>query len=264
MAIENILVLTDFTQAAATTLENAYILATANRAKLEVAHMVADKAEKHWAIKKIHAQCSELENYNLNVTVEPIAFEGSKYADIINYLEGAKPELVMMPTHGKKDIQLILGSFAMKIISATEVPFLVYQQDSPLTVFNNILVPVFANESITKESIEPVVNLAKVCNSTVRVIAPTYDTDSDLRSLEAAIIKTNQFLEEEDVAHSTHKSMSNYAKYKDVILLEAQRHSSDLIVLLSGRDAKTAKVIQPKGLHQAMITNKLHVPVLCI
>jgi hypothetical protein len=189
---------------------------------------------------------------------------GSKYADIIHFLEDAKPKLVMMPTHGKKDIQLILGSFALKIISATKVPFLVYQQDSPIRLFKNILVPVFANESIATDSIQAMINLAKVCSSTIRLIAPSYDTESDLRALEGSIISMNRLLDQENIPHSTHKSMSNYAKYKDVILLEAQRHKSDLIVLLSGRDAKTAKVIQPKGLHQAMITNKLHVPILCL
>lgn len=264
MALDKILVLTDFTEAASVTLEHAYLLAAQNNAKLEVAHMVSERVDQYSAIAKIQEQCSSLSNYDLHISMQPIAFVGNKYLDIASFLNDANPKLVLMPTHGKKDVQLILGSFAMKIIAGTGMPFLVCQKDAPTAAFKNILVPVFAHEAISTESTQALIDLAKVFDSSIRVISPTYDTDDLLRATEAAGISISKRLKEANIQFSLHKSMTNYAKYKEVIMLEAHRHEANLIVLLSGRDAKNARVIQPKGLHQAMITNKLHVPVLCL
>jgi hypothetical protein len=103
-----------------------------------------------------------------------------------------------------------------------------------------------------------------IFNSTIRFTLPAYDTDDELRSIEVAEVQLNRILKEQDIAFAVHRSMSSYDKFKEVILVEATRHKSNLIALHAGRNPKTTKVIQPKGLHQAMITNKLNIPVLCL
>ena len=95
----------------------------------EVAHQlkrVADEASK---------------KYNMIITYQLV--KGSIFTDIADFVNSKEANLVVMGTHGMKGMQKITGSWALKVIVKSKVPFIVVQ-DPPADQerYHNIVFPV--------------------------------------------------------------------------------------------------------------------------
>lgn len=163
---KKIIVPWDFSEIAECALEHAERIARTLDKNVELLH-IEEKAEKipekELALKQV-AQ----EAYNkFKVLPSVKVLHGSIFTTISNYASDTHANMVIMGTHGIKGIQKVTGSYAMKVLLGSKVPFIVVQ-DRPRSEekLSNIVFPIdFRNEN--KEKLYWAIYLGKYFNSKV-------------------------------------------------------------------------------------------------
>ena len=159
----------DFSPVSEKAVEYALFLGSHIATEIRLVHLATDKA-------KGMARVADLEKVKDNlkvpstVEVTTLVTVGDIFSDIGKIAKKEKAQLIIMGTHGMRGFQRVAGSHAMKVITSSEVPFLVVQKDTVIKEIENIIVPV----DLTKESLQIVSiagDMAKIFKSKVHVLA---------------------------------------------------------------------------------------------
>jgi nucleotide-binding universal stress UspA family protein len=162
MKLRKILLPTDFSESAEHALRQAVALALAHKAKLHIFHAVLLHAEdpKHLqtvlkgyaehveqeARELLEAKSADLGRRGLSVDLSTTR-SVSPFDAIYSEIEDAKPDLIVMGTHGRTGVgKLVLGSVAEKVVRYSPVNVLTVRKDA--TIFGEtdplkrVLVPI--------------------------------------------------------------------------------------------------------------------------
>ena len=135
------MVLTDFTEASTVAVEHCYQLASLNQAVILSLHVVQHQSDLEWAKTKTEKQFKGARNYDEAITFKAMASKSSLYKDINSLMKEHQVELSFMATHGKKGMQFVTGSDALKVIFNAETPMLVVQRETALRSYKRIVMP---------------------------------------------------------------------------------------------------------------------------
>ena len=134
----------------------------------------------HWDRKRFYLHMSVQKT--VRSTICPfllILSKGSIFSAIAEFANEKQASLVVMGTHGMKGMQKLTGSWALKVIVKSKVPFIVVQ-DPPADQerYHNIVFPVdFRNEN--KEKIKMAIFMGKYFDSKIHILVTT-TTDKNL------------------------------------------------------------------------------------
>ncbi len=257
MTNRNLLVPHDFTKAADVALQYAIALAKKLNAEVNVIHIVKESKKVNSATNKLESVVSDLGLSASDPKVTPIVRIGDIFTDISAAGKELHSSIVIMGTHGARGMQKVFGSFAIKIITSTHIPFIIVQADYKPTNLEKIIVPI----DISKESlqVEQVVSaVAKKSGAQVRVIAEDH-TDTTLKIKVAVHYKviTEQF----DAVGVNYQTDSIKKLASKEILDYTNSVNGDLIGIAYHTDS-----ILPQfdRIFQDLITNDSKIPVLII
>jgi NTP pyrophosphatase (non-canonical NTP hydrolase) len=105
---------------------------------------------------------------------------GSIFEDIGAFAAEHQAELIVMGTHGAHGWQHITGSHALKVVTSSQVPFIIVQEKAvKASGYDSIVVPMDLHKE-TKQKLSIVANLAQYFKSKVHVVTPD-ETDEFLR-----------------------------------------------------------------------------------
>ena len=135
------LVLHDFTSVGEAALNYAVNLSSNLINEIKLVHLVSDKKELTNATQKLNDIISKTVKTE-NTEITGIVKVGSIFEDIAKIVKEEKVNLIIMGTHGAKGFQKVFGSHAMKVITSSDVPFFVIQQDTKVKAVRRILVPI--------------------------------------------------------------------------------------------------------------------------
>ena len=259
MERRSILVPHDFTPVGDNALNYAIILANTIKANVDILHVVKDEKERSKASTQCETIISGLKNKPAEVKVNYHIKSGTIFTDIASGASELKSSLIIMGTHGATGMQKLFGSFAIKVITSTHVPFLVVQQKFTGTDLSRIVVPI--DESQESLQIEQVTSgLAGMTKSEIHILTEK-KIDSNLK-LKCAVhsgLISKQFKEKglKYVANVIPKvkgfstDIVNYAVKEKANLIAFAYHSDSLLP-------------QFDTFAQSLITNKEGVPVLVV
>lgn len=144
----------DFTPVSEKALEYALFLGGKVRTEIKLINVAPDKAKGMQVKAKLEELCK---NMSVPATVEltHAVRVGTIFVDIGKAAKQDHAQLIIMGTHGKRGLQSVFGSHAMKVITSAECPFLIVQKGTIVKDVKNILVPI----DLTKESLQ-IVNIA--------------------------------------------------------------------------------------------------------
>ena len=113
--------------------ENAYVHAV-NISRLMsrdilLLHIVEHEKDINLSLEKLENKTKELMVAS-GITTKPLIRAGNIFDTIREVAYEYKAEMVIMGTHGRKGMQKITGSWALKVLANSKVPFLVVQ-DKP-------------------------------------------------------------------------------------------------------------------------------------
>lgn len=248
----------DFTPVADSAVKDAITIAKQTRADVMLLHVVKNTKEMQAANTKLEAVVQTLNQTEVGIKHRVEA--GSIFDDIGRVAEELKASVIVMGTHGAKGMQKLFGSFAIKVITSTNVPFMVVQEKLIDRDIDKIVLPVTAS----KESLQiltSTANLAKALNATVYVV---YESKSEVpvqtKIKNYAQIALQQ-LAEQGVKDAKAFKLQGKGAYQEQILDFSKRHGADLISVAY----YTEKVFaQFDTFAQDLITNKEQIPTLII
>jgi nucleotide-binding universal stress UspA family protein len=168
----------DFTPVADIAVRHALQIARQTNGIVYLLHVTKADSEKAAANAKFAALIPKLGLSIGDPKVEPIVKTGSIFTDIGTVAKDKHCSLVIMGTHGAKGMQKVFGSFAIKVITSTDVPFVIVQDRTPTERIEKIVFPI----NLTRESLQVMnaaANLALDFNATIHLIAPK-ETDNAL------------------------------------------------------------------------------------
>lgn len=257
MTSRNLLVPHDFTSAADVALTYAVSLAKKLSAEINLIHIVKESKDVNKSNVKLEEIIKNLGIKNNEVKVNPVVRIGDIFSDISSAGKELHSSIVIMGTHGAKGMQRVFGSFAIKIITSTHIPFIIVQKDYKPTELEKIVVPI----DVSKESlqVEQVVSaVAKKSDAEVFVIAENHQ-DTALKIKVAVHFKviTEQF-DSVGVKYQTESIKKLAAKE---IMDYTTKVNGDLIGIAYHTDS-----ILPQfdRIFQDLITNDEKIPVLII
>lgn len=249
----------DFTSVGDTALKYAMFLAKPRKSSIMLLHIVKDAGKKKVALKKLEDIISNLDLQVGGNKIEPKVIEGSIFDDIPRIAKEHEARLIIMGTHGATGMQKLFGSYAMKVITHSHIPFLVVQDTIRSNKLDKILVPV-TTEKESFQSFNIVGEIARTFESTVTILAEKQTDIKFYTQLKARIGMVEEQVEEKGVQISHEIIDSNHSLHKKVIKY-AKDNSFDLIAV-----AYDSSSIFPQfeRYTQSLITNDANIPCLVV
>jgi nucleotide-binding universal stress UspA family protein len=166
-----------------------------------------------------------------NVDIDTLAMEGSIFSTISEVATKIKANLMILGTHGKKGLQHVFGSYALKVVIESPIPVVVVQKRSFKEGYQNIVFPV-SNDVESRQAVQWAKLMATLFNAKIHMfLCP--EKDPGLKTRLAIITKQiTDIFDEEKIPYgvTTAYKSNNFAE--EVISYSVTMHA-DLIMIMT-------------------------------
>jgi nucleotide-binding universal stress UspA family protein len=257
---KKIIVPWDFSDVAYYALEHAERIARSLDKQIELLHIVAKEdlmEEKEAELNKV----AELAftKYSIKPTVKILC--GSIFTTISNYASDTRANMVIMGTHGIKGLQKLTGSYALKVLLGSKVPFIVVQ-DRPRTdeKLSNIVFPIdFRGEN--KEKLYWAIYLGKYFNSKVHLFKYPITDPSLQKKVNINLNFAVRFLIQNSLDYEIHTAPKG--EFGKETMKFAQEINADLILIVTSKNVNFIDFIFGSR-EQYIIANSARIPVMVV
>lgn len=188
--------------------------------------------------------------------------KGTIFNTIGKYASDSEARMVIMGTHGVKGMQKFTGSWALKVIVKSKVPFLVVQ-DKPTEKhrFTDIVFPIdFKSE--TKEKVHWGIYLGKYFNSKIHLIKPPTTDKSMLKKINTNLNFAVRYLIQNNIDYEIHVAKKAGHFSRETIAF-AQEINADLILIMTTKGIDVTDFILGVP-EQEIIANSARIPVMAV
>jgi nucleotide-binding universal stress UspA family protein len=200
--------------------------------------------------------------FRLNHDVEiEYAYEDGNIFDLIHKKAAdIGASFIILGTHGKKGLQHLFGSFALKVLTQAQVPTLVVQQKK-FKGYKNILFPI---NTFTEARQKVVIarNVAHRFNSTIHIFKEIVKDPAEMSRIE---IITKQIVEEfkkEGVNYTIESAEKSGDSAKQLIGFAAANNMDLIMILTEPQIGTTYFNLGPWN--EKIMFNEAQIPVVCI
>jgi len=196
------------------------------------------------------------------IIVKYLIKEGSIFKDIANAALYTGSKFVVMGTHGKKGLQHIAGSYAMKVITKSTVPFIVVQKKLFKEGYKNVVITI--DDTIeSKQKIKWAVYIAQIFNSTIYIYSPN-EKDSDIGGrIKRNLSQIKTVFEKNNIPFIEAKPKESGGNFAKHVINYSQEVNADLIVIMTNPDQLLPNFVLGKWDEQILF-NTAEIPVMCI
>lgn len=256
-----ILVTWDFTE------KSEYALEHATRAakNLECGITLMHIAKKDSEIKPLTEKLQGVINQRFadrNPKPEALVKTGNIFNTIGETAEEIGAKLVFMGTHGIKGSQKFFGSWALKVISNTKVPFIVVQdKPSKENIYKDIVFPVNYRKE-NKESVAWVSYFSKNFGSKIHVILAKHTDSIFKKGIESNMVFLTKNFTSNGVDFEMIKTEGEKDFVKEIIDY-SKKIDANAIFVMTTKDIGLSDYMM--GAHeQYIIANNFQIPVICV
>jgi nucleotide-binding universal stress UspA family protein len=253
----------DFTQVADYALAHAVKISRMVGNDICLLHIVdsgiSPSAEGEKKILLRHVTDENIKKYNLPISSQIV--KGSIFTAIAEFANENEASLVVMGTHGMKGMQKLTGSWALKVIVKSKVPFIVVQ-DPPTDQerYHNIVFPVdFRNEN--KEKIKMAIFMGKYFESKIHFLVSAITDKNLVKKTNININFAIKYLIQNNIEYQIHQvPKGNFAEQT---IDFAQKNNADLILIMTTKNITMADYVMGAS-EQYIIANSSRIPVCCV
>jgi nucleotide-binding universal stress UspA family protein len=249
----------DFTSVGDAALKYALFLAKPKKTQIELLHIVNNKSSADAAYEKLTEIIKNTDLQVGDVEVKAVVKVGNIFDDIGKIAESKEARLIIMGTHGAKGMQKLFGSYAIKVVTSSSVPFLVVQDGVEHTRVKNIIVPI----DLTKESLQIInvaAEIARTFDSEVHVLGETQSDPRLAQQIKIRISLVKKEYQEKNV-RSNVNLISGSKSYQHKVLTYAKEHNADMIAMAYH---SSSLFPQFEKYTQSLITNEENFPCLIV
>ncbi|MCI5055571.1 MAG: universal stress protein [Flavobacteriales bacterium] len=255
-----ILVPTDFSAVADCAIQNALILAKTSSCDIHLLHVVSNQKDIDKSKATVDKQAAELQAKE-NINVIGHVRVGNIFDDIGDTAAELGARFIVMGTHGVKGIQHITGSYALKVITNSKIPFIVVQEKNPAPDgFRDIVLPLDLN-SKTRQKLHQAAEIAKYFDSKIHLVIPSADDEYLVNQIRRNIVFAKKYLTENKVRFST-KVADGDGSFAKQIIRYAVSNEADLISIMNIKDS-IFNLFEGNSVQQ-VLTNDPQIPVLVV
>lgn len=251
----------DFTPVAECALLHGFKFAEkAKSKKIVLVHIIKNEKEHDKALERLKLVASDNHGKN-GLKIEALVRKGTIFTTIGEVAAEVEAELVVMGTHGLKGMQKLTGSWALKVIVNSKVPFVVIQEPPNETDLKDIVFPVdFKRES--KEKLNWVSYLNKYFNPKFHIIKPNSTDVGFIKRIKANIAFSRKYMDSKGIDYEI-----NTAEGKKSFPIEIMEFgnsiNADLILILTTKNIGLADYVLGAQ-EQYIIANSSRTPVMVV
>lgn len=255
-----ILVTWDFTEKSEFALEHAFIAAKSLKAGITLLHIVKKDTEIRSFEERLHGVISD--HYSKR-EIKPVALvkEGNIFSTIGETAEEVGAKLVYMGTHGIKGSQKFFGSWALKVISHTKVPFIVVQAPPEDEMYREIVFPVNYRKEI-KESINWIGFFSRHFGSKVHIFTAKHTDVNFVKGIESNILFLAKNFKTKGVEYIMEEAPGETDFVKEAVDYAIKIKANSIFIVTTKDIGFTDYML---GAHeQYIIANNFNIPVICV
>lgn len=257
-----ILVTWDFTEVSENALIHAKRVAANVDNKIRLLHVAKEKSDIPQAEDKLKKEIQRL-NKKYETELEYVVLSGSIFREISAYAaDHDELTMVVMGTHGIKGKQKYFGSYALRVIIGSPIPFVVVQ-DKPKEEgrFKNIVFPIdFKSEN--KEKLYWAIYMGKYFNARVHLFKSPISDKSLAKKVNTNLNFAIRFLIQNNLDYEIHtaRTSKNFAREMMNFSREAD---ADMIIITSTKHI-TFMDYMFGAPEQFIMANASRIPVMVI
>ncbi|MFT3740978.1 MAG: universal stress protein [Breznakibacter sp.] len=248
----------DFTDIADYAVAHAAKYSTQINAGIVLLHIV--KKQTPEIISKLEEVAQKTQNH-LGVRPEISVKEGTIFKTITQVAEELNAVLIVMGTHGIKGLQKLTGSWALKVIVGSRIPYIVVQEPPKNKEFANVVFPVdFKTEN--KEKLKWLEFVASFLKTKIYLFSNAGKDGAVDGRTKANVVFSKKFLDEKRINYELAISEGSGSFAQETISF-AQKIDADLIIAMTTRDIAFHDYVLGAQ-EQYIIANEAKIPVLVI
>jgi nucleotide-binding universal stress UspA family protein len=253
----------DFTHVAESALAHAVKIGKMVNNDISLLHIVDTdikvKAEGEKRALLNHVASESSKKYNMNITA--FVAKGSIFTAIAEFANSKEANLVVMGTHGMKGMQKLTGSWALKVIVKSKVPFIVVQEPpTDQDRYHNIVFPIdFRVEN--KEKMGMAIFMGKYFDSKIHIIKIVTNDKSLARKINVNMNFAIKYLIQNNIEYEIHDMP--HGKFAQHTIDFAQKINADLILIVTTKNITVADYVLGAS-EQYIIANSSKIPVCCV
>jgi nucleotide-binding universal stress UspA family protein len=260
---KSIMVTWDFTEKSFYALEHAIRISNIVKNNILLFHIVPNESEVDEAKARIEQTVAEVkEKYGEDVST--FVHHGTIFNEISKYAseEDNRVNFVIMGTHGMKGGQKLFGSWALKVVAGSTVPFIVVQDSPPeKDRYTDIVFPIdFKSEN--KEKLQWAIFLGKYLNSRIHLYkAPV--TDKNLqKKINVNLNFAIRFLIQNNIEYEIHTALKSSSFTKEILAF-TKSINADLILITTTKHITLMDYVFGAK-EQYLLSNNERIPVMCV
>ena len=255
-----ILVTWDFTEKSEYALEHAISVAKSIDHPIGLVHIVKKTSEIKAAEERINGVISSKYS-SVNPAPKAIVREGNIFSTISDLANEMGAVMVFMGTHGIKGMQKFLGSWALKVIAHTKVPFIVVQDKPGDSIYKNIVIPLtFRKEN--KECINWVSYFARHFKTHFHIFKAKHTDPNFIKGIDSNIFFLSKYFSSKGISFEI-KEADTDSEYVLQTIKYTKEVNADAMMIMVTKDIGFTDYVL--GAHeQYIIANNQKLPVICI
>lgn len=270
MKLNNIiLVPTDFSDPCANAADHAIKIAQIVKFKVVLFHVINKDSESLFmgekdinvAVEnKLKHLVSELKKQNQGVEIDYMFQEGSIFDLIHEVADDIGANMILLGTHGKKGMQHLLGSYAMKVITKSKIPTLVVQK-KPYSGYKNILLPV---NSFTepRQKVGIAISVSKMFGSTIHIFKEVLKDPGEMSRIEIITKQIAEAFNKAGISFEVFASKIPGETAKELVEVAVAKNLDAILMVTDSQIGSS--VFSIGSWNEKLLFNEAQIPVMCI
>ncbi|PJA08655.1 MAG: hypothetical protein COX70_03160 [Flavobacteriales bacterium CG_4_10_14_0_2_um_filter_32_8] len=255
-----VLVPYDFTAKADCAVNHAIKIAKSFSGEVYLLHVVSKTKEVIESREKLSKIAEKVEK-QYGAVINTIVRIGNIFEDIGDVASEIGAGYIVMGTHGAKGMQKIMGSYALKVISNSKVPFIIVQGKGPsdTDAYDDIVVPIDSSD-VTKQKLQVAANIAAYFGSSIHLFSAV-ESDNFLKDkLNRELHFARKYFDEKEISYTIEKA-NQAGSFKKQLVEYAAKINADMIAIVNTREGALLPDFFGSD-EQEVIANDAEIPVL--
>ena len=260
---KSILVTWDFSNVSYHALKHAIKISHILKNNIFLFHVVKQESEEEPARKAMESTVEQIQ-IEYKEEVGYVVRSGRIFKEIADYAskEENKVNFVVMGTHGMKGRQKLFGSWALRVIAGSSVPFIVVQEDPPEKErYTDIVFPVdFRKEN--KEKLQWAIFLGKYLNSKIHLYKEPMVNKDLAQKVNVNLNFAVRFLIQNNIEYEIHSPVKTNNFQKEVLAFSKKIHADMILITTTKHITSVDYIFGAK--EQYLLSNNEKIPVMCV
>lgn len=264
-----VLIPTDFSEVCGNAISHGIKLARFLGYKATILHVINQETKAALKKKNVGADYVEwrLKEYKkyyekkYEITVDTLAEEGSIFTTIHEVAENLKANLMVLGTHGKQGLQHVFGSYAMKVVSQSQIPVVVVQKRSFREGYKNIVFPV-NNDLEPRQAVQWAKLMGKLFQSEIHLFL-SFEKDTAMNSRLQVITKQITDIFTDEKLPYTIMHAGKPGSFADQVIAYSVYKHADLVLMIT-RPNVDLPGFSLSAWSEKLMFNDSQIPIMCI